>query len=221
MAIRETADIGQAWIHQDIFNDPGETPLPMALEKILREQNIPLDSIDHIFINRGPGSYTGIRMALAAAQGLSLAAESHAGLNFHFCTTLDVLEWRFFGKLENAGVVAVGAYAQQKQVIVRWLAPDSNGGGGDSKENQILDTADLIRILGQMKGRIAGADMEKHLPEEFLHPVSPEARDLFSAPSTQVAGDVLHQIEPVYVRIQEFVKAPPAQFSGLAGGEQA
>lgn len=215
----ETGSTGEVSIHQEAFNDPGETPLPMALEKIFRQQNIPLNSLAHVFINRGPGSYTGIRMALAAAQGLSLAADCHAGLSFHFCTTLDVLEWRLSQEAENPGIVAVGTYAQQKQVIVRWLTPNPNDGAADNKGDQIIDTADLIEMLGKMNGRITGPDMEKHLPEEFLSAITPEARDLFSAPSNQVEADTLHQVEPVYVRIQEFVKAPPAQFSGLPGGE--
>jgi tRNA threonylcarbamoyladenosine biosynthesis protein TsaB len=49
-----------------------ERLMPM-IEAVVREAGVPLDAIERIAVTVGPGSFTGIRVALAAARGLGLA----------------------------------------------------------------------------------------------------------------------------------------------------
>ncbi|WP_237152709.1 tRNA (adenosine(37)-N6)-threonylcarbamoyltransferase complex dimerization subunit type 1 TsaB [Oryzibacter oryziterrae] len=49
-----------------------ERLMPMV-ERALAEAGLPLSALDRIGVNVGPGSFTGIRIAVAAARGLGLA----------------------------------------------------------------------------------------------------------------------------------------------------
>ena len=51
-------------------NNHSET-LVQVLENTLKENNIELDNIDEIFVGRGPGSYTGVRVACTVAKVLA------------------------------------------------------------------------------------------------------------------------------------------------------
>jgi tRNA threonylcarbamoyladenosine biosynthesis protein TsaB len=52
-----------------------ETLLPFSQE-LLEAKNIDWKEIDYLAVNTGPGSFTGIRIAVAAAQGVLLAQQS-------------------------------------------------------------------------------------------------------------------------------------------------
>lgn len=51
-------------------NNHSET-LVQVLENTLKENNIDLEKIDEIFVGRGPGSYTGVRVACTVAKVLA------------------------------------------------------------------------------------------------------------------------------------------------------
>lgn len=59
---------------------------PMIRE-VMNEANITLDQLDAIAVGRGPGSFTGIRIAVSAAQGLAFGL----GINVYPISTLAAL----------------------------------------------------------------------------------------------------------------------------------
>jgi len=63
-----------------------ETLMPMV-DQVLRESEIGVQDLDAIAVTIGPGSFTGLRIGLAAAKGLSLAS----GKPLIGVSTLDVL----------------------------------------------------------------------------------------------------------------------------------
>ena len=67
-------------------NDHSET-LVDVLNKFLNENNITVDQIDEIFVGRGPGSYTGVRISGTVAKVLALVKSKKL---FSF-STLDLL----------------------------------------------------------------------------------------------------------------------------------
>lgn len=67
-------------------NDHSET-LTDALEKFLKQYNVTVDDIDEIFVGRGPGSYTGVRISGTVAKVLALVKNKKL---FSF-STLDLL----------------------------------------------------------------------------------------------------------------------------------
>src|SRR5262249_56921027 len=54
-----------------------EALLPL-LQRVLQQANFGLSDIDRIAVTTGPGSFTGLRVGIAAARGLALAAEKPA-----------------------------------------------------------------------------------------------------------------------------------------------
>tara|TARA_R110002095_G_scaffold36908_1_gene34419 strand:- start:72 stop:728 length:657 start_codon:yes stop_codon:yes gene_type:complete len=63
--------------HNEAFRGQDITLLP-KLQKLLTEHNLTFQDLDRLVTTRGPGSFTGIRVALATAQGLSFAADRPA-----------------------------------------------------------------------------------------------------------------------------------------------
>lgn len=67
-------------------NDHSET-LTDTLEKFLKEHGVSVDNIDEIFVGRGPGSYTGVRISGTVAKVLALIKQK----KLYSFSTLDLL----------------------------------------------------------------------------------------------------------------------------------
>lgn len=81
-----------------------ELVLPMV-ESVLAEAGLGLDAVDAIAVGRGPGAFTGVRLAIAMAQGLALGA----GRPVVTVSTLATLAQGAVGRLggRGAGVLAL------------------------------------------------------------------------------------------------------------------
>ncbi len=63
--------------HTEEFRGQDVTLLP-KLQKVFSDNDLTFQGLDRLVATRGPGSFTGIRVALATAQGISFAAEKPA-----------------------------------------------------------------------------------------------------------------------------------------------
>ena len=63
--------------------------LPALVERVLRDAGIALDAVETIAVSIGPGSFTGLRVGLAYAQGIAFAG----GLRLVGVPTLEALAW--------------------------------------------------------------------------------------------------------------------------------
>jgi tRNA threonylcarbamoyl adenosine modification protein YeaZ len=193
---------------QRVYEGPSEISLPAAMARLLDKAAIEPGDIERIIVNRGPGSYTGIRIALAAVQGFAAASTS---LQIGIGSTLDCLSMRA-RKLKEK-IDAVGVYAQRGEVMLEWLS------GTPEKwnpEDPLVSIEELVPLLRQSGSKLAGPDMEERLPVDVYCPLTPEAIDLPAAPTKWIGADELFRVEPLYVREQEFIRAPKPRFSGLA-----
>lgn len=59
--------------HESMAQGQAEALMP-AIERIMTSARITYDALDRIAVTVGPGSFTGVRVGLAAARGLGLAA---------------------------------------------------------------------------------------------------------------------------------------------------
>ena len=64
-------------IHEssDIINNDSATSLPIMIEKMLSTLSLTFKDLDGIAISMGPGSFTGLRVGLSYAKGLSLTLD--------------------------------------------------------------------------------------------------------------------------------------------------
>lgn len=94
----------------------GELLLP-AVERLLADAGLELGQLDAIAFGRGPGAFTGVRIAVAAAQGLAFAA----GLPLVPVSTLASLAQAAADRHRAQAVIAV-IDARMNEVYAGWFA---------------------------------------------------------------------------------------------------
>lgn len=73
----------------EMMRGQGEALIPMIAE-IMGNANRQMKELTHIAVSLGPGSFTGVRVGLAAARGLGLAL----GIPVHGVTTFEIAAWQ-------------------------------------------------------------------------------------------------------------------------------
>ena len=67
--------------------------LSILLFEFLNQNNINLSKISHIFVNQGPGSFSGIRTSIAVAKGLSITKKLKLyGFNSHDLKNMNYMD---------------------------------------------------------------------------------------------------------------------------------
>ncbi len=77
------------------------------IDKLLKEANLKISDIDNAFCSIGPGSFTGIRIGIAAVRGLAIA---HKSLNLYGVSNMQLLASQ--SQLKNK-LVILNAYREQ------------------------------------------------------------------------------------------------------------
>ncbi len=175
----------------------GHTPSVLALvEEVLRQARLEREAIECIVVGLGPGSYTGIRMAIALAQGWGLAR----GVNL-----LGV---------SSAEALAATAHATGLRGPIR-LAIDAQRGDFYRADYELSDVGfnltEPLRIIGrdellQSDGRLIVGPEADHLGGTQMFPDATQLGLLSAGRKDFVAGE---RLEPIYLRETNFVKAPP------------
>ena len=97
------------------------TQLLPRIDEVLARAGVPRESLACIVVGRGPGSFTGVRIAMATAKGIASALE----LPLVGVSSLDAVAWN--AQQEGVrGSLAVVADAMRKEVYpVRYLLDDA------------------------------------------------------------------------------------------------
>lgn len=113
-----------------------QTLMPM-IDCVLKNAKISQEEIDFFAINAGPGSFTGVRIGVAALKGLTL----FRGNCIVAVSTLESMAYNYLG-VEN--LVVCGAMdARCKQVYTAWFSV------GNTVERLSPDSAMAIQLLGE------------------------------------------------------------------------
>ncbi|HWW00230.1 MAG TPA: tRNA (adenosine(37)-N6)-threonylcarbamoyltransferase complex dimerization subunit type 1 TsaB [Candidatus Acidoferrum sp.] len=170
------------------------------IEEALRQAQLEREQIECLAVGLGPGSYTGIRAAIAVAQGWQLAREVKI--------------------LGLASAVAVAAQAQAEGLSGRvavvidaqrgefYLAGYELSAAG-WRERQALRLASLaeVRSEAQAGSLIIGPEVTNWFPDaRVIFPRASMLGRLALRRTDFVAGE---EVEPIYLRTTAFVKAPP------------
>ncbi len=90
-----------------------------GIEWLLTENHISFDEIDALAVGLGPGSFTGLRIAMATVKGLASAMEKPLlGVS-----TLDALAFTCSGERPLCVLID----ARKKEIYRRWYTPDIRG----------------------------------------------------------------------------------------------
>lgn len=143
-----------------------ELALPWA-EALLAEAGVSRSQLDAVAVGRGPGAFTGVRLAIAIAQGIALALDRPVLP----VSTLAALAMQAGGERRIAaidarmGEVYLGAYAREgdgltalsDEVVVKPDAAELPEGGGWHGAGTGFAAADAA-LQARLQGRLAAVD---------------------------------------------------------------
>jgi tRNA threonylcarbamoyl adenosine modification protein YeaZ len=123
-----------------------EALMPL-IERVMKQADMAFAALDRIAVTTGPGSFTGLRVGIAAARGIALAAGKPAfGL-----TTLAAYAAPHIAEDAETGVV-VAIDARHQHVYLQTFAP----GGHVLAAPRIASVADAVQAAANGPFRIVG-----------------------------------------------------------------
>jgi tRNA threonylcarbamoyladenosine biosynthesis protein TsaB len=170
------------------------------MEQTLNDAGIQREEIDAIAVGLGPGSYTGIRAAIALAQGWQIAR----AIKLIGISSVECLAAQSF----NNGIRGRANFIVDAQRNEFYLAAYEIGEHGASEAEPLrIATFEEVERLVMEKQFLAGPGAAIPFPgAEEMFPDAAMLAQLACAKTETVCGEAL---EPIYLREINFVKAPP------------
>jgi tRNA threonylcarbamoyladenosine biosynthesis protein TsaB len=170
------------------------------IEKVLAEAKIEREEIEAVAVGLGPGSYTGIRSAIALAQGWQLArGVKLLGVSSAECLAAQAPAEKLFGRVN----VMIDAQRNEFYLAVYEIS------GGDWREIEplrILTFAE-VQARADVAEILIGPEAVKWFPNgRTIFPCAATLAKLAASRNDFLAGQ---KLEPIYLRATSFVKAPP------------
>lgn len=198
-------DAHGAWVTHDIYEEmaigQAERLMPVIGE-VMRQAGLHFSDLDRIAVTTGPGSFTGVRVGVAAARGLAVAT----GLPVVGATSLAVLAHRAVELLPPGGdaAIAVSVDARRGGLYLQLFEAD---GRTQLSPPEVLTPEEAAQRVGRRRivavgsgaallvGAVAAAGIGSAAPA--LENLQPHARTL-----ALLAADLLPQpqIKPLYLR---------------------
>ncbi|GAB4143336.1 MAG: tRNA (adenosine(37)-N6)-threonylcarbamoyltransferase complex dimerization subunit type 1 TsaB [Sphingomonadales bacterium] len=209
-----------AHIAEDMARGHAEALLPMVA-MACEAAGLDLNAIERLAVTTGPGSFTGVRVGVAAARGIALA--TGCGL-----VPMTCLEAVAAGYYAGGGGLACTVLqdARRGEVYAQRFAPPGSAGQRPRALNQasVMTIADAARLLAGEDGAILGTGIDQcgsglDPARQPAHDPLPDCRVLALLAQTgqAVSGDAVH---PFYLRAPD-AKPPrptPLAPAASAGG---
>jgi len=170
------------------------------VEEALQKAGCEREEVETIAVGLGPGSYTGIRGAIAFAQGWQLGR----GVQLIGISSVECLAAR--AEMEKiSGLVNIVVDAQRNEF---YLARFEIGAGGRRLVEPLrLAALSEIEKLAAAGEKLVGPDILSWFPRAInLYPDAAVLGSLAGGRADFVSGD---KLEPIYLRETAFKKAPP------------
>lgn len=90
------------------------------IEAVMAESGVAFPALDHIAVTVGPGAFTGLRVGLAAAQGVALASGKPIG----GVTTLEAIARAVDAGVRQDAVLLVAIESKRRELLVQSFAAD-------------------------------------------------------------------------------------------------
>ena len=193
-----------------------ERLLPM-IDETFDDSPMSIESIDYITVTKGPGTFAGVRIGLAAAKGLALALD----VPIIAITSLEALAFEFAqsnSKFDGKIAVLIDArrgevYMQSFKVCTCDIKPID-----EPKSSKIEDV--LNAIAGDVKHIIGSACVyfEDSGLEIHKEPIYPNAASMLLLAEKKIGeAQMSDDVEPLYLRAPDAVK--PESFSIVISDE--
>lgn len=176
--------------------------LLLMIEQILAQTNLSYDNIDYLAVTKGPGSFTGIRIGLAASRGIVMASKIRAVS----VSSFEAINFRILQAVKkfDYSVVLINAYRSQ----IYAQAFDSLGSA--VAEPSLLDINDVTDYIKQVKGIVAvggsGLIEAGELDGVISLPRFPnvDARSVCRFANMQIIkGSYSSDLSPLYIRLPD------------------
>jgi tRNA threonylcarbamoyl adenosine modification protein YeaZ len=170
------------------------------ISRALAEAGVEREQIECLAIGLGPGSYTGIRSAIALAQGWQLALPVKLlGISSVECLAAEAQARGWFG-----GVSLVIDAQRNELYVARYeINPDACR----EIEPLKLATPDEVRARASAGEIVAGPEADRWFAGgRVLFPGAAMLGKMVTGRTNFVPGQ---KLEPIYLRETTFVKAPP------------
>ena len=179
----------------DHTGGPGTDALGL-IGRVLTEANLSREAVEVIAVGLGPGSYTGIRAAIAVAQGWQLARGTRVlGLGSLESLAAQAQADKLFGPVHLVVDAQRGEF-----YLATWEI--SGGQRRELAPLKIVTAAELAarKAAGEL---CVGPELERR-----LFPTAATLAALAAERTDFLPGE---KLEPVYLRETSFVKAPPGR----------
>jgi len=182
------------------------------IKAVLREAKLEREQIDVLAVGLGPGSYTGIRVALSMAQGWQLARGTKLlGVSSMDCLAAQA-QWEGI-----SGRVNLVVDAQRNEFYL--AAYEISAGGSKPVEPLRILTRREVQSLVAAEEILAGPEAARWFPDgRTLFPRAAALARLAERRDDFVAGE---KLEPIYLREANYAKAPVCRPALLEGGTSA
>jgi tRNA threonylcarbamoyladenosine biosynthesis protein TsaB len=180
----------------------GSTAPFTMIEGALREAKLEREQIDCIVVGLGPGSYTGIRVAISIVQGWQLARGIKLlGVSSAECIAAQAAADGLTGRVN----VIVDAQRGEFYLAGYDLADDT------AREVEALKiiTLEEVRQRNDAGSVFIGPEVSRWFPSgKTIFPRAATLGRLALSRTDFVPGE---KLEPIYLRETQFVKAPPSR----------
>jgi tRNA threonylcarbamoyl adenosine modification protein YeaZ len=178
------------------------TPALAMVEKALREAGLEREEIECLALGLGPGSYTGIRAAIALAQGWQLARPVKLlGISSAECLAAEAQANNLFG------IVNIVIDAQRNELYLARYEITREHYREISPLTLVTAEATKPASPASPEEFFIGPEAPRWFPNgKILFPTAATLARLAATRTNFIPGE---KIEPIYLRETNFVKAPP------------
>lgn len=196
----------RAFEHLDLARGHAEVLMPM-IERVLNEAGCTARDLDAVAATVGPGSFTGLRIGLAAARGLALAV----GARTIPVTSLEAIA-RAAG--DSGLPLLVGLDTKRGDFYVQWFDPSGRSMG----EPTIMEAVNAVRAAPHRMFRVAGdgadplaaaAMAEDRRADVVASCRVPDARFVAALADMRLATGGEGPLRPLYLRAPAVNPPPP------------
>lgn len=191
-------------VGEAVETDARSTNALGLVAEALRQAQLEREQVDCLAVGLGPGSYNGIRLAIALAQGWQLARPVKLlGISSAECLAAQAQSEGIFGHLQ----VVIDAQRNEFYLAGYDLSAKSR------REVEPLRLASFAEVQSRQRagGNLIGPEVTRWFPgSRVCFPRATTLGRLAQGQSDFVPGE---KLEPIYLRETRFVKAPPTRIS--------